>query len=418
MNFLFPALRRFVNDRRGSIIVPAVLMLPVVILGAGATIDLARLQNLRSNAQSAADSAALATVREAALAGMTNQKLTDTATIFARSLLGEAGATAEVSASSDPKDSTVTVNVNVKGQPGLGRALGMADPEVAVTATAKLVGGMKICLLALETSSKKTLEASQGAKITGAECSFFVNSTRKTAISVLDSAKFTAQAICSSGGFEGNASNFAPMPRNDCPPIADPLAKRPPPPAGNCDFNNTEINKKANVILKPGVYCGGLKIKGSATAKFDPGIYVIRDGKFLVDDGSSIEGKDVGFFFQGTDAKIRFHRDTTIDLSAPTGGPMAGLLFYEDRNVTDIEKHRIYSNNAHTLLGTIYLPKGWLFIEAEKPISQRAAFTIIVAGQIEMTGGPELFLNANYGNTSVPVPAGVGPVSGAAQLVR
>jgi hypothetical protein len=275
---------------------------------------------------------------------------------------------------------------------------------------------MKICLLALEKQSVKTLEASQGAKITGAECSFFVNSTQKNAISVKDSARFTAQAICSSGGFEGNASNFAPMPRNDCPPTADPLAKRPPPPAGKCDFKDTVIKNNGNVILKPGVYCGGLAIRGSATAKFDPGIYVIRDDKFLVDDGSSIEGKDVGFFLD--DAQIDFKRNTTIDLSAPTGGPMAGLLFYEDRRVEPKQKHHIYSNNAHTLLGTIYLPKGWLFIEAEKPISQKAAFTIIVAGQIEMTGGPELFLNANYGNTSVPVPPGLGPVSGAAQLVR
>lgn len=417
MNILFPALRRFVNDRRGSIIVPAVLMLPVVILGAGATIDLSRLQNLRSNAQSAADSAALATVREAALAGMTNQRLTDTAKNFARSLLGEAGATAEVSTSSDPKDNTVTVNINVKGQPGMGRFLGIGDGNVAVTATARLVGQVKICLMSLKTNAEKTLAASEGAKITGAECTFLVNSNRSKAISVTDNAKFTATLICSSGGFEGTSLNYAPMPKKDCPPLSDPLAKRPPPTAGDCTFHSRVIVSK-DTTLKPGVYCGGLRIMRSAVARLDPGIYVMRDGALYVSDNATLQGKEVGFYFQGKDAQIKFEAGTTIDLSAPVSGQMAGLLFFEDRNVNNVESHRIYSNNAHTLLGTIYLPMGTLYIESKNPMAQKSAFTIIVAGRIEMTAGPELFLNTNYGSTNVPVPAGVGPVSGGAQLVR
>ncbi|MCA3584182.1 MAG: pilus assembly protein [Methylocystis sp.] len=415
---LFKLLRRIANDRQGSIIVPAALMLPVLIVGLGAAIDISRLQSLRTTAQSAADSAALATVRESALAGMTTQKLTDTARSFARSALGEAGAVAEIGATASSADGTVTVSINLPGQTGFWGMVGMGGLNIAVSATARLVGKMKICLLALETGSWKTLEASKGAKITGAECSFFVNSAAKTALSVKDTAKFTAQAICSSGGFVGTSANFAPMPKIDCPAIPDPLVNRPPPAAGGCDYRDKEFKQAGIVTLRPGVYCGGLKIKNSAIARLDPGIYVIRDGKLLVDDTATLQGKDVGFYLQGSDAKIRFDRGTTIDLSAPTGGQMAGLLFYEDRNVSDIEKHRIYSNNAHTLLGTIYLPKGHLFIESNKPIAQKAAFTIIVAGQIEMTGGPELFLNANYGSTTVPVPAGLGPVSGNPQLIR
>jgi Flp pilus assembly protein TadG len=418
MAFPFQTLSRLLNDRRGSIILPAAMILPVAIFGAGAAVDFSRLQNLRSTAQSAADAAALATVREASLAGTTNQRLTEAAKMFARTALGEAGATAEIIATSIPQDGTVTVNVNVKGQQTFGRFLGMGDTQIAVTATARLVGKAKICLLALDTTKGKTMEASQAAKITATECSFFVNSKDAKAISVRDTARFSAQTICSSGGFDGSSINYFPMPRRDCPPIPDPLAKRPPPTAGSCDFTNRVVINKGNVSLRPGVYCGGLTIRGSAIVKFDPGIYVIRDGKFNVDNGASIEGKDVGFYFQGFNAKINFQRDTTIDLSAPISGEMAGLLFYEDRSVTDIEKHRIYSNNAHTLLGTIYLPRGHLYIEADKPISQKAAFTIIIAGQIEMTAGPELFLNANYGSTPVPVPSGVGPVSGNVQLIR
>jgi hypothetical protein len=97
---------------------------------------------------------------------------------------------------------------------------------------------------------------------------------------------------------------------------------------------------------------------------------------------------------------------------------MAGILFFEDRAASPGSKHKILSNNAHTLLGTIYLPRGLLFIDANRPISQRAAYTIIIASQIEMISGPELFLNTNYGATTVPVPAGVGPVTGAPRLIN
>jgi hypothetical protein len=144
----------------------------------------------------------------------------------------------------------------------------------------------------------------------------------------------------------------------------------------------------------------------------------MRDGGLSIENSSTLEGKDVGFYMQGSESTINFHQGTTIDLSAPLSGEMAGLLFYEDRGVTKSDKHRIYSDNAHTLLGTIYLPKGQIYIASNKPISQKAAYTIIVAGQIEMTAGPELFLNANYGASPVPVPAGVGALLGTVQLVR
>ncbi len=37
---------------------------------------------------------------------------------------------------------------------------------------------------------------------------------------------------------------------------------------------------------------------------------------------------------------------------------------------------------------------------------------IVVAQQVNLYAGPNLYLNANYGQTSVPVPKGVGPISG------
>ncbi|HKH34594.1 MAG TPA: hypothetical protein VKA80_10610, partial [Beijerinckiaceae bacterium] len=120
-----------------------------------------------------------------------------------------------------------------------------------------------------------------------------------------------------------------------------------------------------------------------------------------------------GFYLRGASATFEFAFDTTISLSAPKTGAMAGMLFFDDRN-SKADKHRIYSDNARKLLGTIYLPNGELHIDAKKPIADQSAYTVVVARRVELYSGPNLVLNANYGDTDVPVPKGVGPVAASA----
>ncbi len=78
--------------------------------------------------------------------------------------------------------------------------------------------------------------------------------------------------------------------------------------------------------------------------------------------------------------------------------------------------YRIISDNARTMLGTIYLPAGRVVIDADKPVADRSAYTVVVARQVNLYEGPNLYLNANYDQTSVPVPKGVGPLSGRLML--
>jgi Flp pilus assembly protein TadG len=409
--------RQFLANRSGSLALTAALALPAVVFGAGTAVDISRWYNLKAVAQAAADGAALATVREVSLAGTDDRRLSAAATQMAKAKLGEAGANAIIAAVATPQQGLLKVNISLSSASSFGKMLGITKAEIAVTATARLMGAQKICLLALEPTKTKTLEASKAAKVTAPECSFFINSKDAKALSVKDSAKLTAQSICTSGGVDGTSMNFSPSPKMDCPPTPDPLAGRAAPVAGGCDYTDRIVDT-GTVVLKPGVYCNGLRITKSAIAKLDPGTYIMRAGKLSVEGDATIEGVDVGLYFQGNNAQFDFDKNTTVNLAAPTSGAMAGILFYEDRTVPVNAMHRIRSNNAHTLLGTIYLPRGRLYIDADRPISQKAAYTIIVANQIEMISGPELFLNANYGGTTVPVPGGLGLVPGSAKLVQ
>ncbi|KQT86453.1 hypothetical protein ASG59_17535 [Methylobacterium sp. Leaf466] len=142
--------------------------------------------------------------------------------------------------------------------------------------------------------------------------------------------------------------------------------------------------------LEPGTYCGGLHITKGAKVTLKPGIYIMSSGPLVVDKGSSFTGTNTGFYFTGLRAGLLFDEASIISLTAPKDGIMAGLLFFEDRAlinllplppplsgkgpvpallgaVVGLREYRIISNEARTLLGTIYLPAGRLIIDSKKP---------------------------------------------------
>ena len=171
----------------------------------------------------------------------------------------------------------------------------------------------------------------------------------------------------------------------------------------------------------------GLSVKTTLSARADTdadsgiskvtlaeGIYVIKDGPLLVLDSASLTGDGLGFYLTGKGSTAWFTAKTTIALSAPVDGLLAGLLFFEDRNAAGIRIHRIASNNARKLLGTIYLSKSILNIDANAPIADQSAYTAIIAQSLQLQSGPNLVLNTDYDLTDVPVPDGI---AGSSQVI-
>ena len=209
---------------------------------------------------------------------------------------------------------------------------------------------------------------------------------------------------CASSSMKRSAVD--PVPTTDCPAVPDPLLGRAPPVAGSCDQTGYAVNN-GNQILDPGTYCGGLKIKGTAAVTFTAGTYIIKDGKFTVEDNSKITGEHVGFYLFGNASVINFTDDASVTLTGSKDGDMAGLLFFEDRAAPINRKHHIQSTKVDVLTGTIYLPRGQLLIDPNSEVAQDSAYTAIIAHRLELTEGPELVLNSDYGGTDVPVPAGI-----------
>jgi hypothetical protein len=287
--------------------------------------------------------------------------------------------------------------------------VGMNAKPVEALATAEVIGASaNVCLITLNPDKSDALLLDSNAQLQGPDCAIYSNSTALKGIRSVSNAKLVGAMICSAGGYAGGQANFAPEPITDCPPIGDPLASRPRPPVGACDFHKA-IYKDYVGELDPGVYCEGLRIDGNSKVKLNPGVYVIKDGEFRVDSNSKVNGDRVGFYLLGDKAGFEFTSNAAVRLSAPKEGPMAGLLFFEDRNANGLQNYKITSDYTDYLVGTIYLPKGKLKIDANQDVADESEFTVLVVNMLELKAGPKLKLHTNYGATEVPVPDGVGP---------
>ena len=116
---------------------------------------------------------------------------------------------------------------------------------------------------------------------------------------------------------------------------------------------------------------------------------------------------------------------------------MAGLLLVSTKEVW--RSFTVQGQGTSKLLGTIYLPKGALWVSrpgdlwpdlnaspdvdtvpagAPSTVGAASAYTVLVVRRLIVTGGMKLVVNADYASTSVPVPVGLGPGGGTIGLSR
>ena len=58
---------------------------------------------------------------------------------------------------------------------------------------------------------------------------------------------------------------------------------------------------------------------------------------------------------------------------------MAGILFYQDRDVEDGTVHLINSDSASSLEGTVYLPNGKVMINSGSTLGGSVSYSIFIA---------------------------------------
>jgi Flp pilus assembly protein TadG len=386
-----------------SIIMMGVMATLALIVGG--VIDYASLGNEKREIQAAADGAALAAAREMVITRPTQDRVQSIAEAYvAANFHGENVA---VTASISGRSVSVAVSADPKTYfPG---PIGLNARTVSADATAEISGGGNVCMIGLSATANSTLNMSNTARLTASNCAIYSNSRSTASLRVANNARVNANLTCVSGGVAGAASAVNAPAITDCPPISDPLRDHPDPNLGllECDYLAT-IVALGTVHLHPGVYCGGITVALGGRAILEPGIYVMNNGLLAVTLNGKLEGQNVGFYLTGALSTILFTANTTVDLTAPKTGPLAGILFFEDRDTIFATYHLISSNNARNLVGTMYFPNSKLKINANNPVADRSDYTVIIAREFELSDGPELVLRTDYAHSTIPLPDGVG----------
>ena len=406
------SLPNLIRDERGGIALTFGLLLPLVLSSVAAAVEFGVLAHRTSQLQNAADAGALAAARQLSIARSSSDGVLSAAQAMVAASV-EPGF--ELSVTATVLGNAVEVNVTQMAASLFGKIMGTESYSLAAKAVARVTSA-RLCMLALEPDKKGAIDVNQSATLTAPKCSVVSNSRSRSGIVAADGSRIDAEAVCSAGGIDGK-EKFVRPPTTDCPSIGDPLGDRPTPKVGPCTFKKLVI-KGGTQSLIPGVYCDGLKITDGATVTLSPGIYVIQGGKFVVEKAATLEGEDVGLFLTGKSTTLEFSIPTQrLACLHPKKAKWLGSSF--STIVSDkMDKHRIYSNNARKLLGTIYMPNGALYIDSKKRLADRSDYTVIIARSVELFDGPDLVLNANYEGSSVPVPKGVGPLGSTVSLVK
>lgn len=241
----------------------------------------------------------------------------------------------------------------------VGAALGITDLDIVVGAKAQKMMSGPVCVLALNGNQPASVSLYGDSHLAAADCAVQANSSSGQGLAIDgNQASATASQFGVTGGYSG--SNWSPMPSPGSEPVADPYAALPVPEPGACAEVSSKL-KNSSFTLDPGTYCGGLTIKAGATVKLNPGLYIMKDGPFMIGSGATVTGEDVTIALTGADSVLYFNSNSTTVLTSPQSGTYKNIQFISDRDVSDSkfkqETSTILSGASLDYDGVMYLPE-------------------------------------------------------------
>ena len=250
------------------------------------------------------------------------------------------------------------------------------------------LGNAPYCIMTLDPTDQNSLSLFGVALLQ--TCGVVNDSNNNHAFGIFGVALWHASSIGVVGNYDFDLLPFvSPTPVTGIAPMHDPLARLQPPSIGGCDHTNYSLGPVGIATMNPGTYCGGITLTGAAILNLNPGTYIIRGGGLNILGTSLIAGSGVTFYitgdstypYKGVDiAAVSVH-----SLTAPTSGPLEGILFFQDRGISTATA----GANPNTIVGaalaryegTFYFPTTTLNYTINASV---AAYTAMVAYQIKI----------------------------------
>jgi hypothetical protein len=240
---------------------------------------------------------------------------------------------------------------------------------ISVEATAQMVGQGEYCVIALDRGANTGIDMGGNTNV-NLGCGMISNAVAPNAIEggnpTAGTPGVNASPIAAVGGIPASA-NFvagtAVFPY--AVPQSDPYAALPDPVIGNgVKFKE---DKSGVTAMTPGTY-SLVDIKG--TVNMAPGEYYINGGDFSLGSQATVNGTGVVIILTSntaasnpsTIAGLNINGGANVNLTAPTTGTYAGMLFYQDRRAVsptngNNKTNIINGNSGSVFQGAIYFPK-------------------------------------------------------------
>jgi hypothetical protein len=404
------------SARRGFVLITMLCCLVVLVAFLGLAIDAGYLELVKTRMQTAADAAALGGAQEIKMNGAAN-------------VVAAAHADAALNGFTDAQHG-VTVTVHNPPSGGYSTAdstgvevvvaqqvstffmgiVGSSSVNLQARAVARQGSGTS-CLHVLDQNAAAAFSASGGANVQ-INCGVIVESASATAFKVWGGTIVNASSIGVFGGSSiTGGSTVTPAPVTGAPRQGDPLAYVTAPAVGGCTYTNTSVGGGLTRTLGPGVYCNGITLSNGATITFSPGTYILKGGGLDIGGGVTATGSGVTFYNTAgggyTYAPFSFHNGPNVTLSAPTTGPLAGILLFQDRSIVSAAVNSFLGGAVFSLNGSLYFPTTPISYSGGTNVA--GTYSIIVAKTATFSGGCKM--NNDY--SSLP---GGSPIRGNALI--
>ena len=351
------------NQAERGQVIPIVALALTVLFGASAlAVDVGYWRYQERLQQAAADSAAVAAASEIALGlGSVNAAAAHDATLNG---FTDDGVNVRVVPNWPPATGAYSGNMSAvevvirKNQPGFfGRVVGFSTQWISTRAVGLVSGYGRYCIYGLKTSGTSVLF--NGSTVNTPKCGIISNADM-----TINGATVTAASLGYAGAVVNNGSTYpnnsaqpkkAMVTSDPCPTIAGcAWIKAHPPSSGPC-LSPTVYNGLATATLNPGRYCVNVIINGCTNVVFNPGLYEF-DAGLTANGVTNVSGNGVTIYNNSGSLIIN---GSTVNLSAPTTGNTAGVLFYQ--NPADSNAF-VANGSGGGYAGMIYFPSSQLTI--------------------------------------------------------
>ena len=409
--------RSLVAYERGNVLAMTAVGIPLLLGCAGMAVDTIQWVSAKRELQSAADAAAIAGVYGLIQTG-DMEVAVDRSIASNRALDQHRAVLAERSPTPRQEDPfAVRVSISSPTKMFFTSMFLERPPTITVESTASVVESGEFCAFAIGSDEKSGLRI-EGSATVDMDCGIAANAPSAKSILADPSATIDAESIVAFGGIEAEGIKSSRV-RNYAVKQKDPLQNRDPPLIPNSGCPNVTINSDAaqtnsgRVVLEPGCY-GNLLIDGPVF--LNAGEYILNRGNLVVGGSAELTCTSCTIFLTseqaGTDpwsiGKVQIDPKAKVKMAAPTQGPNAGLLIFQDRRAagTRDELENIISGNSFSeLQGLIYFPGQILRVDADSsPNIQCARFIgkrLIFQGRVLISKGCSSSTVMNFKGTSV-----------------